>query len=546
MIQDKSTPGHSSSPGTSGGGAALSLGAALIWLVQAALIARVLANLLDGTKGMSPVAAALGVFALAALRATLDAAAQRSLARTAAAQIADVRQEILRTEMRAAAPSQSGGAGALAALLTEKLEALRPYILRYRPARLRVMALPPLILAIAAWHSWAVALVLLMAGPLIPVFMALVGWAAKEASARQMGEIGQLSDILVDRLAALSDLRLVGAGAPVVNSFAEASDGLRDRTMAVLRIAFLSSTVLELFSALGVAMVAVWVGFSLLGEVGWGTWGAALTPFSGIYLLLLAPEFFQPLRDLAAAWHDKAAADAVQDELQVWRAEKRPQILGLGVHETGIAFGGLSWEQLSVDRGGHQIGWPDMQVYPGQGVAITGESGAGKTTLLRLLAGLERPTSGRITLNGPDLNTETADAWRARIGWMPQAPHFLNRSVRFNIGFGAPLEPQTLDRARVTPVIATLPRGTLTPLGERGAGVSGGEARRVMLARALHGAPDVILADEPTADLDAKTASDVINGLTGFVESGGTLIVATHDPRLIARMDHELQLEGTP
>merc|ERR1711969_322647 len=129
-----------------------------------------------------------------------------------------------------------------------------------------------------------------MAGPLIPVFMALVGWAAKEASARQMVEIGDLSDLLVDRLSALADLRLVGAGGPVVSGFAASSEGLRARTMAVLRIAFLSSTVLELFAALGVAMVAVWTGFHLLGVIGWGTWGGALSPAAGIWLLLLAPE----------------------------------------------------------------------------------------------------------------------------------------------------------------------------------------------------------------------------------------------------------------
>ncbi|WP_323769998.1 thiol reductant ABC exporter subunit CydD [Antarctobacter sp.] len=525
-------------------GAALSLGASLIWLAQAALIARVLADLLSGAAGLSPVIAALGIFALAALRAVLDATAQRSLASAAAAQIDALRQEILDTETRAATPSALGSAGAIAALIAEKLEALRPYVLRYRPARLRVTVLPLVILCIAVWYSWAVALVLLMAGPLIPVFMALVGWAAKEASARQMHEIGQLSDILVDRLAALSDLRLIGAGGPVVASFAEASEGLRDRTMAVLRIAFLSSTVLELFSALGVAMVAVWVGFSLLGQVGWGTWGAPLTPFAGIYLLLLAPEFFQPLRDLAAAWHDKAAAEAVQTELQTWREDMRPQVLGRGAHATGPQFDGLRCMQLTLNHGDHRLIWPDFQVRPGESLAITGESGVGKTTLLRLLAGLERQGSGSVTLGGIVLDAENADAWRARIGWMPQAPHFLNRSLRFNIGFGGPLDPATLDRARLTPVIATLPKGVLTPLGERGAGLSGGEARRVMLARALHGGPDVILADEPTADLDTQTAQDVIDGLMGFVAAGGTLIAASHDPRLITRMDRELRLRG--
>ncbi|WP_300533216.1 ABC transporter ATP-binding protein/permease [uncultured Mameliella sp.] len=525
-------------------GAALSLGAALVWPVQAVLIARVLADLLTGSTGLSPFWAALGFLALAGLRGLLDMTAQRMLSAAASAQIHALRTEILTVETAAAAPSHSGGAGAIAALLTEKLEALRPYALRYRPAHLRSTVLPLLILGIAAWHSWAVALVLLMAGPLIPVFMALVGWAAKEASARQMGEIGALSDLLADRLAALSDLRLIGAGGAVVNGFAGASEELRNRTMAVLRIAFLSSTVLELFSALGVAMIAVWVGFSLLGELSWGTWGAPLTPFAGIYLLLLAPEFFQPLRDLAAAWHDKAGADAVKDELDHWREETRPQRLGRGVYDDGPRFDGLRWQGLTLTREGRALSWPDTAIAPGDSVAITGASGVGKTTLLRLLAGLEAPDSGTIHLGQTPLTDDTADAWRARIGWMPQAPHFLNRSLRHNIAFGAPLDPKTLDRARLGAVLAALPKGTLTPLGERGAGLSGGEARRVMLARALHGAPVVLLADEPTADLDAQTAGDVIEGLMGFVARGGTLIVATHDPRLSSRMARNLVLEN--
>ncbi|MBY6160954.1 thiol reductant ABC exporter subunit CydD [Mameliella alba] len=524
-------------------GAMLSLAAVLIWPVQAAVIALALADLLTAEARLSPVIAGCAVFALAGLRAFLDAAAQRHLSDTATRRISALRTQILTAETAAAAPSQTGGAGAIAALATEKLEALRPDALRYRPARLRVMILPPLILVIAAYFSWAVALVLLMAGPLIPLFMALVGWAAKEASARQMAEIGTLSDLLADRLAALADLRLIGAGPAVIAGFAKATDRLRLRTMAVLRIAFLSSTVLELFSALGVAMVAVWVGFSLLGEIGWGTWGAPLTPFAGLFLLLLAPEFFQPLRDLAAAWHDKAAAAAVEDELTQWRQEARPARLGSGTHRPGVRFGGLRWQGLTLNREGQTLRWPDARIRPGDTLALTGASGTGKTTLLRMLAGLQSPSTGQILIGDMPLDDSTADAWRARIGWMPQAPHFLNRSLRHNIGFGAPPDPDLLRRVQLDRVIRALPRGMLTPLGERGAGLSGGEARRVTLARALNGAPDVLLADEPTADLDAETAAEVIDGLMDFAADGGTLIVATHDPRLVRRMARVLQME---
>lgn len=517
-------------------GIALSVLAAMVWPVQAAVVAWLLAALLTGPAQAPVLLAPVAFLALAVLRKTLDAAAQRHLSNAADARIAALRREIIDVEQAAADPSHIGGAGALAALATDKLETLRPYFLRYAPSKAKATILPLILLGLTLWHSWAVALVLLLAGPLIPVFMALVGWAAKAASERQMAEIGDLSDLLVDRLAALSDMRLIGAGEAVIDSFAAASDSLRHRTLAVLKIAFLSSTVLELFAALGVAMVAVWVGFSLLGELGWGAWGGTLSPMTGIFLLLLAPDFFQPLRDLAAAWHDRAAADAVMGEITRWREDTRALRLGGGestLESTAFGLRGV------VFRGRH---YPDLDIAKGDRLAITGPSGSGKTSLLRLLAGLDRPDAGSVLLGDKPLDNSNADVWRERIGWMPPAPHFLNRSLRHNIGFGAPLDSDLLRRSRSLDVIEALPKGDQTLLGAQGAGLSGGEARRITLARALHGAPSLILADEPTADLDADTARAITDALLAFADAGGTLIVATHDADLIARLGRELRL----
>lgn len=521
-------------------GGLLSVASSLVWLAVAAVIAGVFGRLMAG-EPVSPLRTGVAILLLWGLRALIDMAAQALLGLAAEAKIGALREEIVAAEARAATPSALGGAGALAALTAEKPEAMRLALLRYRPAWMRVMVLPPVILCIALWHSWAVALVLLLAGPLIPLFMALVGWAAKEASARQMKEVGQMNDVLVDRLAALSDLRLIGAGPATVENFTRASEDLRERTMAVLRIAFLSSTVLELFSALGVAMVAIWVGFSLLGELSWGGWGTPLNPTAGLYLLLLAPEFFQPLRDLAAAWHDRSGADAVMDEITTWRDEPRAQRLGHGGLAAPLAK--MPW-LATCDLQHHGIAYPDFRLEPGDSLAVIGASGAGKTTLLRLIAGLERPDSGVILIDGLPLSNDNADAWRASIGWMPQAPHFLNGSLRSNIGFGDAISDDTLRAAGLDSVINALPRGDLTRLGARGAGLSGGEGRRVTLARALHAGPGLVIADEPTADLDMETARLVGDSLVRFAQAGGTLLVATHDVSLAARMAQRLTLTG--
>ena len=329
------------------------------------------------------------------------------------------------------------------------------------------------------------------------------------------------------------------------DGFAAQADDLRRRTMAVLAVAFMSSTVLELFSALGVALVAVFVGFSLLNVVTFGTWGAPLSPAAGMFLLLLAPDFFQPLRDVAAAWHDKAAADAVAEEYETWRDSAATKRLGAG--RTAAPLPGRASLTLRAAQLPSFLALPDLTVNVGERVALVGPSGSGKTTVLRLLAGLLYLPDAQITVAGHALDHTTADGWRARIGWMPQTPHFLNASLRRNIDMGRPdagnME-DVLQKAAVASVIAGLAQGLNTQLGETGAGLSGGEGRRVLLARALFARPDVILADEPTADLDEATAALITNALLSEAARGATLIIATHDMTLAQQMDRIVQLGG--
>lgn len=284
-------------------------------------------------------------------------------------------------------------------------------------------------------------------------------------------------------------------------------------------------------------MVAVWVGFSLLGAI---NWGGSVTPTNGIFLLLLAPEYFQPLRDLAAAWHDRAAASAVDDEWARCSDETRPKRMGAGQDAGPVMAANIQLKGLVV-RG---IAYPDLMLEQGQSLAIIGPSGAGKTTLLRALAGLERPDAGAILLDGKTLDDSNASGWQHGIGWMPQAPHFLGQSLHHNIGFGAAVDPKVIASAQVDHVIAALPDGDATILGERGAGLSGGEARRVTLARALNGHPHLLLADEPTADLDADTAGLIADALVAYARAGGTLVVATHDMALAARLDRQITIGG--
>lgn len=521
--------------------------ASLLWIFQAVLVAWVFAGLIEDRATQATVwFCAAGFLGLAVVRAGLSAWAESQLDAAARRILVHQQAGVLQQEQLVSPyAANARSSAAVAALVTDKLPMLVPYLTRYRPAMTRVMIVPLVILAVAFSMSWAVGAVLLMAGPLIPVFMALVGMAAQDASEKQMDEIASLNDLLLERLSALVDTRLLAAEGYVATEFETRTDTLRAKTMEVLRIAFLSSTVLELFSAIGVAMVAVYVGFALLGELGFGAYATPLTMFEGMLLLLLAPEFFQPLRDMAAAWHDRATGLAVAKEVGEMQASDVSGMLmadGPQVRLTGPA--NLSWSSL------HFAADPDLVLPAGEvseceAVAVTGPSGVGKSTLIAALGGVVKPIEGRIDITGHRLGADTITAARDLIAWVPQAPFFFAGSLQDNLTLGAtPMRPieDALELASATDIVARLPDGLATVLGESGAGVSGGEARRLLLARAACRGARIVLADEPTADLDDETAAQVIRALLTLRDEGATVVAASHDPRLVAAFDREITL----
>lgn len=523
---------------------ALAIVADLMWIAQAASIAVLIAGWLDG--GIARPALWIALFVVAgAVRAVLTARAGRIAFDLGQQIVSLARRRLLDRE--APRPNSALSSAEVAAMVTDKIPLLAPDISRYRIAFARVKVVPIVLLLVVLSQSWAAATILLVTGPLIPVFMALVGMAARDASARQMVEIGSVNRVLVDHIAALPDIRLLGAFGRSRQTFAVHVDALRERTMAVLRIAFLSSTVLELFAAIGMAMVAVYVGFTLLGEINFGTWGALMTPASGIFILLLVPEFFQPLRDLASAWHDKAAADAARNDLATAAGDETAAILGTGGRVTRL--GGpvaIRVRGAQVCRGSRHVTLPDIDLTAGQSLALTGPSGAGKSTVIDALAGLVPLSAGQIDVQGVPLDDAHADAWRARIAVVPQRLHMPDHTLHEILDpheLGTNLDA-ALARADATDVVAALPNGLDTRLGETGAGVSGGEARRLLLARALLTGADAIIADEPTADLDKATAARIIAALGRAQSAGATVIVASHDPNLIAAMDRAVSLPG--
>ena len=522
----------------------LALASNIIWLLQAYVIASIVSGMLAGDSFAWIQLEIAGFLFLGSIKAVFSYLSDKKAAEVADTIQDELRREIIGVEASETGASFSFGAGATSALLLEKVALLRPYVLRYLPARVRTMAIPSVILLIAFYYSWAVGVILIITGPLIPLFMALIGWAAQTASEQQMQEVSTMNDLLVDRVSGLVDIRLLNASQRVLSDFETHAEDLRTRTMAVLRIAFLSSTVLELFAAIGVALVAVFLGFSLLGEINFGSTGDQVTAFEVVWLLLLAPEFYQPLRDLSAAWHDRASAAAVAKDIHDWREQKRAVIIQ-PTGSDGGTFSGLNTRSLSVEVGENVLQFPDIDIARGSSVAIIGPSGSGKTTYLKTLAGLTNVHSGEVRSGDVVLSQTTIKNWRGRIGWMPQAPSFLNETLRYNVAFDetADIWP-SLKLARVDSVVKRLPDQDRACLGENGAGLSGGEARRIMLARAVFASPDILIADEPTADLDRETANLIIESLNMLRHSGVTVIVATHDEVLAEHMDQQIRIGG--
>ena len=513
----------------------LSTASGLVWIPQAFVIASVVGGLAAdpvALPGWRPPA----LFALlAALRVVLSSLASHFAYEGAVAVKRSIRSRLIErfaswSPLDPARPSS----GAAASLGADHVEALEPYLSRYEPARARLMVIPIAILVVSAVYSWLAALILLVAGPLIPVFMAIIGMRAKEASDRQLAAMLGINVYLADRLGGLQDLRILRAEARAGEQLETHAFDLKRATMAVLRIAFLSSAVLELFAALGVAFVAVYIGFHLLGYFAIGTWGAPLGLREGLFILILAPDFFAPLRDFAATYHDKAAALAAADALAPVLEGEREELPGTIPAAASVARGGVVLDRVTYAYGRDgraAIDDMSLTVAPGESVALTGPSGIGKTTVLGLVGGLAAPSSGSVSHGSPT----------PRIAWIGQSPHFLSTTLRNNLTLGragmddAALE-QAIAEAGAADVLARLPAGLSTVLGESAQGLSGGEAQRMALARAILADADIILADEPTAHLDSDTASRVTESLLTLAR-GKTLVVATHDPALARRMD---------
>ncbi len=524
---------------------AMALGAlaAALAVPQAWLLANAVAPVV---MERGPLASALAwlapVLFILVLRFVLSSVSSRRASAAAGRVKARVRSGLV-GHLAAIGPARLGGraSGEVATVVIEGVDALDPYVSRFM-AHLGVLAaVPPAILIAVLPRDWISGLVLLVTAPVIPLFMVILGHRAAQLNRRQWRRLARLSAQLLDGLQRLTTIRLLNAGERQARLLADASEDYRRSTMAVLRVAFLSSLALEFFATVGIAVVAVLIGFRLLD----GTLGFE----AAFFVLLLAPDFYAPLRQLGVDYHARmeamAAAErilALLDEKPVPAGGERPDLgATIIVDCEAVDF---AWEpgQPTVDA-------VSLRLKPGEITALVGPSGAGKSTLLSLILGLVQPQSGRILVNGHDLAGIDPDHWMRHVAVVPQRPHMFAGTVLDNIRLGDPAV--SAERARAATrlaaadgFIAALPQGHDTLLGEHGQTLSGGQVQRIALARAfLKEEAGLLLLDEGTAGLDRDTEAVVVAAIRKLARNRTTLVIA-HRLATVKMADRIVFMEG--
>jgi thiol reductant ABC exporter CydD subunit len=522
--------------------AALGVVAALLVLAQAVLLARVAARGFAGASLAEVLTPLVLLVAVAACRAVAAWGFEVAGRRAAASALSDLRLDLVETRLRDRPAALDGAESAeVATVAVGGVDALETTFARYLPQVVLATVVPIAVLALVAAIDLLSAGIMLLTLPLVPVFMWLIGRYTERRTRERWEALRRLSTHFLDVVRGLPTLRAFNRSEAQAEQIASVSDRYRRTTMGTLRVAFLSGAVLELAATLGIALVAVTVGVRLV-EGGLGL-------EAGLTVLVLAPELYLPLRNLAAQYHASADGLAVAERLLDLAEEdvdERPagSIVPPSPRDVAVRFESVSFAYPG--RPAPVLAGFDLELAPGETVALTGPSGAGKSTVAALLLLLAEPTAGRVAAGGVDLADCDPAAWRRQVAWVPQRPTLCRGTVAENIRFGnagasdaAVREAAAL--AGADGFVLDLPEGYETLIGDGGRPLSAGQARRVALARAFLRDTSLVVLDEPTADLDPSSAA-VVGEAVERLLAGRTVLLVTHRAELEARADRVVRL----
>ncbi|MFE8107707.1 thiol reductant ABC exporter subunit CydD [Sphingomonas melonis] len=451
-----------------------------------------------------------------------------------------VRGRVIRTAF-GVIPDHGSTSADLVGAAIDEVDALDGYAARFLPAR-RAAAIGPLVVLLAIGIASPVSAAILF-GTLVPFVAAMIlaGGAAADRSRRQFVALARLSSLFADRVRAMPVVLAFRAEEREAARIGMASDELASRTISVLRVAFLSSGALEFFAALSVALVAVYCGFALLGLLPIAV-PETLTLGEAFFALALAPEFYAPMRRLAAAYHERQAAETAATRLLplIKRSAPAPALAPARLPQ--VTFQAVTIHYQGADR--PAVERFSTTVMPGEIVAVLGPSGSGKSSLLRALLGLAPVTEGTIWIDGERLPAGAG----VTAAWAGQDPLLLPGTIAEAIAIADPDASRqriaaVADAAGLGPALSCRAGHLDALIDARGGGLSGGERRRIGIARALLSDAPLLLLDEPTAHLDAAAETEMLSTIARAC-TGRTVVIATHSPRLAVIADRIVHLEG--
>ena len=526
----------------------LGMGQGILMVMQAWLLATLLHGfIIEGTTPEQSIPLFIALLLVTLTKAALAYGREVASFRAGSAVRQAIRELVL-TRLARLGPAyiQRRPAGSWASLLLEQIEEMQEFFSRYLP-QMAIAVFIPLVILVAVFPvNWAAGIILLGTAPLIPLFMILVGVGAADANRRNFQSLARLSGHFLDRLKGLRTLQLFMRTQAEGEAIRDASEDFRERTMEVLRLAFLSTAVLEFFAAIAVALVAVYFGFSYIDHLNFGNYGAKVTLFTGLFVLFLAPEFYAPLRELGAHYHAKAQAiGAAEQLLEFLEAEVSEPASGSAPFQAGgpIRVEARALEVLSAE-GKVLVGPIDFTLEAGTRTALVGISGAGKSSLVNALLGFA-PYRGSLRVNGQELAELDMSQWRLQLGWLSQNPQLFHASLRDNLLLARPTASDAELEAALVRAQAwefAKEKGFDYPVGDQAGGLSVGQAQRLALARTLLKSTQLMVLDEPTASLDRHSERAIMSTLEDAAK-GQTLLMITHRLDQLSQMDNILVLE---
>ncbi|EIJ69659.1 cysteine/glutathione ABC transporter permease/ATP-binding protein CydD [Haemophilus parahaemolyticus] len=514
---------------------------ALFMIGQMALIALMLHKIIIEHQTANQYLAEIGLlFGCFTARAVLIWLRERMGFKAGQALRLHLRQQIIEKLLAVGPMSiQQKTTGSWANLILEQVENLHNFYARYLPQQFLSLIVPILILCIVFPINWAAGFILFATLPLLPIFMALAGIKAVEANQRNIGVLSRMSGQFLDKLRGLETIRLFGQAEKQAEQIYQSTEEFRLSTMDVLKMAFLSSAVLEFFTAISIAVMAVYFGFTFLGELDFGGYGVAVGLFTGFFCLMLAPEFYQPLRELGVFYHDKAAAIAAADNIEAFLNE---EVLSRQTSQKDFKNQPLviqAKDCVVLSPQSKRLTQPlNFDICEKQHIALVGQSGAGKSSLMNMLLGF-LPYEGSVTINGIELRELNLIQWREKLAWVGQNPQLIRGSLKENILLGnyevsEQALTQALSLSKADEFVYRL--GLEHQVQDSNAGISGGQVQRIAIARALLRDYELLMLDEPTASLDLQSEQQVLQALQHLSQQHTTLMI-THRIEDLASCD---------